>query len=491
MQTACRTCRRRRLACDKKKPSCARCTADNRPCGGYTREDQNLFVNFDSSNIRVRRKRVLCDAITARNIQDELREVTVQSYASPSEALCIAKKPDLIGVYALDFSPADFAAHFATLWHYFTTAFTCTPDAWALAYNKLALHSRALDLALIALSVQRFSASRGHEKLFDVACNTYGESVRLVRTLIAGLDEPQSEKRAADLALLAATSLALGLVDGCRHSPVTIFESGWLTVNPHLQGAGIFTQRAGPLAFSTGGLHLVFKKLREMEVLNALCNYRVSFLVDQDWQETPWTSHSKTWRDYLLDIACKINVLVVAGGGLEEWVCKRPVTSQEISMTTPNTLFPRKSSILLHPELQEEQNSTSLETLHRTAGRLISDLKKWYSLWTTQNYPEPLAHANDDKTFLTTEYRALLLLLHLVQLRAATLLSSREDASILEMHCVDLLDSVRTALCHPSYKPEDSERTDLIGITEGQCRSLLPAWTVLVAETMLERGELC
>ncbi|KAB8343015.1 hypothetical protein FH972_022609 [Carpinus fangiana] len=515
MQTSCRTCRRRRLACDRAKPTCARCETDGHACGGYAREEQNLFVNFDSRNIKARKKRVLCEAITAQNLADSRHESVVQAYTSPSQAL-LAERPNLLGIQALDLSPAEFTAHFATLWHYFTTVFVRTPDAWAHAYNHLALQSRALDLALIALSAQRISTTKEHAKVGDVACTTYGESVNLLRRLLAHLDDASTEQSGVEMARLAATSLALALVDGCRNTPATIFESGWVSANPHLRGACAITLRAGPDAFTAGGLHLVFKKLREMEILNAMCCYRRSNLASRQWMETPWAAHPKTWRDKLWDIAFEVGDFVVAQHGLEEWVCKWSTQPRAHRVVPTQELLPADVAIS-SADFDEDDflqsftascntsettaspttiDSTCHENVLHSVDVLVDSLRHWHDHWVAERSRRHQAETEHDKVYLSSEYYALSLIPHLVRLRVVlsipadliASLSPAEDYSTIHSHSLCLLNTLRSSLRHPYYKLDESDGGKCLGITEGQCRSLLPAWAISVGEVMLELG---
>jgi hypothetical protein len=66
-------------------------------------------------------------------------------------------------------------------------------------------------------------------------------------------------------ALLAVTSTTYALIEVSLMKSEDILNSGW-GKSGHFDGALALMQKSGPDFYSTGGFHLVFKKIREMGV---------------------------------------------------------------------------------------------------------------------------------------------------------------------------------------------------------------------------------
>lgn len=162
----------------------------------------------------------------------------------------------ILSLQILELSLSDFQAHLYTLWSHFQEGYARTPEDWSIKVSELALHHRALDLALISLATMRLSLCGQKDTYQIFSLSAYSGSLQLFRRLL------QSEDRQSK-SLLVIISLVLTLFEAAQQYPTRIYTSGWAG---HLKGALFLMQRQGPAAFQTGGFHAAFKKLREMAV---------------------------------------------------------------------------------------------------------------------------------------------------------------------------------------------------------------------------------
>jgi hypothetical protein len=121
--------------------------------------------------------------------------------------------------------------------------------------SGLALHHKALDLALISLATMRLSVCGQSDTYRIFSLTTYNDGLRIFQRLL-------QEKRPESKGLLVVISLIFTLFEAAQLEPTQVYD-GW---EGHLKGALFLMQRQGPAAFQTGGLHAAFIKLREMAV---------------------------------------------------------------------------------------------------------------------------------------------------------------------------------------------------------------------------------
>lgn len=155
----------------------------------------------------------------------------------------------------LDLSPGEFQSHFVTLWSHFQEEYARTPSDWSIRVSGLALHHKALDLALISLATMRLSVCGQSDTFRIFSLTAYNGSIRIFQRLL-------QENRPESKGLLVVISLIFTLFEAAQLEPTQVYE-GW---EGHLKGALFLMQRQGPSAFQTGGLHATFIKLREMAV---------------------------------------------------------------------------------------------------------------------------------------------------------------------------------------------------------------------------------
>ncbi|KAF4470204.1 Transcriptional regulatory moc3 [Fusarium albosuccineum] len=453
----CRTCREGHRKCDRARPRCRTCWKNGFDCKGYEREGQVVFVNFDSSTIESSRKVVLSRA---------LNHARTDGPSSTNHSRLVSHSLYSDSLNSLDLTALDFQNHLLTLWDHFHLSHSYSSDAWAPSFAGLISRNRFLDLALIALSSLRVSQTIRDNQARIMSLTAYGESLRLFRNYCESREITKTPHVAVTL---ATASLVYTLFEAMHETPATIFSSGMMFKNRHMKGAILFTQLCGPQTFTTRENHLVFKKLREMVILDAYCTYKKSFLTEPRWMNGPWKDFPKTTRDRLFDVAALLT------GSISDTIAHNQTRGEK----------------------ETKDVSQELQTLE-------TGLDSWYSSWykglsckvqaivlELQQDPSSVDIAFDknkdevDVVFLLVEYWALRLLLQLCSLclHACFSVSDGCENRSLELECSELAEKLRAGLRQRIYGQSMAIGE---GITEGQCRSLLPAWALIAYERHCE-----
>ncbi|KAH7137838.1 hypothetical protein EDB81DRAFT_801178 [Dactylonectria macrodidyma] len=464
----CRTCREGHRKCDRARPVCRTCWKNGFHCKGYDRDGQMVFVNVDSSTIESSSKIILSEALS---------RVANVSSSWTSHSQHPAENLHRNSLNSLELTKLDFRNHVMCLWDHFNIGHSCSSDAWAPSFTTLINRNRFLDLALIALSSLRLSQTTRDKQARIMSLTAYGESLRLFRSCC---ENGQITRNPHLIATLATASLVYTMFEAMHHTPSTIFSSGVMFQNRHLQGAILFMQLCGPQTFAARDDHLVFKKLREMVILDSFCACQKSFLAEPHWMNEPWLNAPKTTRDRLFDIAALLTGPVAYA------------------------LAHNRASVGAGAS---EDMSESLETLE-------ASLDSWYASWHRnlldeisatvlqfQHDPGSIDIAFDanrselDAVFLQVEYWSLRLLLQLCSicgakgnLHSCPASSDYNGITSFINGCNELARKLKQGLRQPVYGQKIVRGE---GITEGQCRSLLPAWALMTYDRHCERYASC
>lgn len=472
MQRSCKTCRQRRRACDKARPSCGSCKKSGLLCEGYEEQDQKVFVNFDSKNVSGRKKKVLCDAIQRHHRQTTKTATSPLGRENTSRVAVLLANDDIRtrSLRVLDMTPQDFQDHVSVLWAYFEQNHTKTNCGWAPALTPLKLQNRSLDLALMSIASLRLSQHKNDPSMKVLSHTSYAHSLQIFRKLCEKPD-------AKDAQLLPVIALVYSLIEGTQEVPVAIFTPGLISFNSHLRGCIYFAQQSGPRPFASGGLHQAFKKIRELALLESLTTSDPSFLAEEQWMKGPWVLSEKTRRDRLHDIMASLTVLA----------------SQHARTPSPDLPSPPRSR-------QSTPSTNSTSSTSGSRARLAQleirerELSEWASEWHTSissadNSPSvPLdifySSLEPEQIYLEVELWSVMLLLNLAFLQSANpVFGAETDPSQLRrrQESAVLARRIRQALSLPVFGGEKKENGCLI---EGACRSLFPAWVTTEHEKM-------
>lgn len=487
MLRSCHTCRQTRRGCDKSRPTCRTCRRNGSKCGGYSQDQEAIFINVNSSNVRASNKSIFANALRNRtqiSKYDEQRSMHRECQKSQ-----ILAKDNIFGnsINCLWLTESDFKDHLSVLWNHFHLGHSFTSFAWAPSFIPLISQNRYLDLALIALSALRFSQTTSDSgRIRVMSLTAYGQSLRIFRQACKPVTErgPTKLSRLV-LARLATTSLLYTMFEAMHESPRTIFSSGMIFDNPHLKGAKALIQGCGPSSFRNGGDHHVFKKLREMIIVDGFVHRERSFLADECWMDEPWQILPRTNRDRLFDVAVSMTVLV-----------SKVLVCDLISMVTGGWTVQVQNlakSLTLQIDLWEGEwhrslGPTSLSLLFE----FVHNPQSPPSLTPRESKP-----GTADIIFLQLELWSLKLLLAICASRVSMTLTPAAECSHTDRQSPLLTGStvkstqsdahfpgaiakkIETTLKLPVFGQNDEKIT---GLVEGQCRSLLPAWSLMEYE---------
>ena len=213
---------------------------------------------------------MLCEAI-ALNKELISQHATVPDQFQASHGLNLAPAIDLeadalqpggvriIALDALHFTAGEFRQHFEALWRTFLSNYCETEDYWPKGCSQLALRHQALDLALLALSAQRLAFSDDGNSYRLLSMTAYDKGIKMFRCLMQECSDPTSK------ATLAVIGVVYALLEASQRPMEDILDDTWGSSH-HLEGAVVLMKQSQPEAFSFGGYHLFFKKIREMAV---------------------------------------------------------------------------------------------------------------------------------------------------------------------------------------------------------------------------------
>jgi hypothetical protein len=219
------------------------------------------FVNLDATNIRApNKKELLCQALADSKASGVIEAQTVHGDLSINRILATpfhgATTLGSLTVFSLQ---VNFQQHLEALWQTFQLNYCQTKDYWPPGCSLLALQNKALDLSLVALSTQHLTLCSPNDDLRVLSLTAYNTSIGLHRSLM------QRQQNNELTAILAVTSTVYALIEASLMQPEDIANFGWGR-SGHFDGALALLQKSGPLCFSMGGFHLVYKKIREMGV---------------------------------------------------------------------------------------------------------------------------------------------------------------------------------------------------------------------------------
>lgn len=219
------------------------------------------FINLDANNVSQPNNRELLRQALTRSTGSSL---TGNAPSSSDTSLTRTFAASSTGILPLgrlnaDSLRTDFRQHVEAIWGTFVHDYCQTKDYWPPGCSLLALQNQVLDLSLIALSSQRLALKSPKSDLPIISLTAYNNSLSLYRQMI------QNRQNVGLTAILAVTSTVYALIEVFLMQPEDIATVGWGD-SGHFDGALALMQQTGPHIYSSGGFHLVFKKIREMGV---------------------------------------------------------------------------------------------------------------------------------------------------------------------------------------------------------------------------------
>ncbi|KAL6803949.1 hypothetical protein J3E68DRAFT_189663 [Trichoderma sp. SZMC 28012] len=267
---ACQTCRRRKIKCDNKLPSCSQCTRLNKKCPGST---EGLIFIHSVNESQPQQQRQLVRQVRGHQ---QTSIFTIPPSISSGAHEVVSRLAVEIGSYHL--SP----------W---------TPHPWFLSIPRLALsadfQSRML-LPFQAMKVAFRALPENDASLKAAAYRYYSSGLERHQAQLHQLVPWQRHQHLASILNLLLMSMAL--LEFEMMAPLA--TDSWF---PHAYGALGLLEQVGPQGCQESPFFEIFWQLRFFMSYVTLSTRKMSFLGSQTWMEIPFLQREKTEFDRVID----------------------------------------------------------------------------------------------------------------------------------------------------------------------------------------------
>ncbi|KAF2735449.1 hypothetical protein EJ04DRAFT_576098 [Polyplosphaeria fusca] len=266
----CGTCKKRRIKCDERKPSCQRCEKSGYVCAGY--EKRIHFINKSTAKFQ--------------DAQDE-----------PSSTILINNAPVKV-VPRMRTVAVPQELSLAAFRNDVCISFLMHNFVWR-TYGKGWLEPAAGKLddlsnqSIRALSALFFGISHKQEDIQMVGALRYGKALGLLRPALSDPRKPGVEKLIIPILLML------------MHAS---YEEDTGAAVAHVKGLMMLLQVAGPYKFQHQPLRSAFESARSTLVTTFCIARQPLFLQAEEWKAIPWVLDpaSKSQQNYLVDILVDI-----------------------------------------------------------------------------------------------------------------------------------------------------------------------------------------
>ncbi|KAF8861152.1 hypothetical protein BDZ45DRAFT_288467 [Acephala macrosclerotiorum] len=291
---ACKTCKKRKIACSLEKPICKICLKSNRECGGY--EQERIFV---------------LDARTKETITPSTSKPKPSTPASPIKRVPSPDKritqppPDLQGTISLRNAynslwtienPTTRAIYREQIISEFLYSFS--PNSSAASWLSLLPSHPHFTSALEASSLAVCTAHLGH---LHSSPTLIHESLKFYIQALWELQKAlwNEKQMYRDETLAACMLLIMYEVTECPGRTITAWQG-------HMKGCAKLFKSRGPESYCDEFSHRLFSSFRQLEIQQALVERRGTFLASDEWREIPWKDRPKPIRQELMDIESEL-----------------------------------------------------------------------------------------------------------------------------------------------------------------------------------------
>ncbi|KAL7823135.1 hypothetical protein V8C26DRAFT_385493 [Trichoderma gracile] len=297
----CSTCAARRIACDRKSPSCSQCLLTGRNCGGYHRHA--IFVQGDigitksrggrrahatddqqpSSAPRVHAQPTPEQGKTRRR-RRHTKGPAIKYQVSQSSETFSSELDYLISLIIENFTPPEERPLVSTVDGSAACLDSRVCGSWVTLLPAIAARSSVhLDVLQCAVKTLGYTILNNIPR----ALEEYGETLRLFSSTLGSIGEGSFEVLLAAILCLTLAEVLLGTE-----------HNGWLA---HTRGISKLIQGRGPDAFKDGTTHQLFTSFRVFMLLEAIQYRRETFLDEPAWKTIPFASESQSLMQSLLD----------------------------------------------------------------------------------------------------------------------------------------------------------------------------------------------
>ncbi|OCL03880.1 hypothetical protein AOQ84DRAFT_442428 [Glonium stellatum] len=268
----CQTCKKRKIKCDERRPTCQRCEKSGYSCGGYERPIPFHNTSIAPFNLVEENK----PSISQHSFPNCMTRIVPRiRNPAPNELSLVAFKGDMC---------------FAFLFENFVWRSYGTPWLQMAASGKL--DSLALESSQ-ALSQANFGSSH---RLPDIQINGAIQYGKALRALIPGLSDPS--KPGVEILLVPIMILLI-------HATSQADQEGSIS---HVKGLAMLLHVCGPERFQREPLRGAFESCRATLVTAGLVARQRTFLEQEKWQTIPWAlgPPSKSQQNHLVDILAMV-----------------------------------------------------------------------------------------------------------------------------------------------------------------------------------------
>ncbi|VUC27855.1 unnamed protein product [Clonostachys rosea] len=306
---ACTTCLRRRKGCDQQRPTCSQCRRACITCEGYPDRSGVSFVDATQRTIQkaktVRRPRTSREGSTASVVKH------VRAMASN----------DVLAVKATQ------SGHVDLFWRQYLPNGREIPCDVAHSITGGWVHTvqslyRSEDSVLQGILLALALATRGYcdniPSARELGLRLYNDALAEASTVFQLPERAKSNSFLAAVRLFTLYESHYGAQFKLQSSASSGFgvptqAENWLT---HINGDMSLLLARSPSSFIEGDAHRLFVDGRfhmiYLEIFSALATRKPTPLASPEWLTIPWSKHSKTSRDQLLDILAHLTCIVSA-----------------------------------------------------------------------------------------------------------------------------------------------------------------------------------
>ncbi|KAK4081179.1 transcriptional regulator family: Fungal Specific TF [Trichoderma aggressivum f. europaeum] len=382
---SCHTCRRRRIKCDKGKPSCGQCEKSRYECLGYERilRIQSHGVGLSkqpgrSSLVKIGESGSYPTKEPVENDDDD----DSQLHGHDRGGKCRRKKPQKRQITG-GASPAAAASQSQNLDTHLPQALisqTIQPSldpfidniAFSYffdAYSWINIHSILLQDTPMRQHLTEQRDELGYDSLRALAYGIFGrdhqvqslqhKSGRIYGTALQKLQTKLTTSSKPELAALI--------------KPISIMGSYAIAVDSdlrfiHHQGLARILEHCGPEYFQNPSILPVFESCRFTMLANALVQRQGTFLDQERWRIVPWSTspETKTATNKLLDIISSLPALL---------------------QKTDKVLNERSQWVAGNSDVIREETPSTVSDLQAQLESMLLDLIAWRYHWSLDNFP--------------------------------------------------------------------------------------------------------
>ncbi|OAQ71864.1 C6 finger domain-containingprotein [Purpureocillium lilacinum] len=291
----CLTCRKRKVKCDERRPTCERCEKGYHHCLGY---DQPLI--FVNKGVGVapppqgpRNRKLSPDTGSSGSASDS--ETSFAIITRPSSSVGYVKPMLKLDGFKDDIVISHLITKLAAVGHQFSKG----TDAPTLAGVLTASNGKSVAyIAGLSLAEAFFGRIHRVQGMLDHSATLYGRALRSLREDLVLLDRGAGLSRAY---MNLWSTIFLGMYEMVSNCG----SSNWLE---HSRGVSALTHALGPHAFQNPSANTILSFNRSYMAIGHIPQRKRCFLGEPEWQTIPWALQEteRPIGSKIIDVLCEI-----------------------------------------------------------------------------------------------------------------------------------------------------------------------------------------